>query len=736
MGLLLTGLLLVMFVSPSFAAVEAVETFADSTWSNEIYYISSLSGYYGETVGYDDITIWMTAVDEYELYVNGERVDTEDTNDGNWETVEEYIVNVSDNVINIGVKVINHGRGNGNGLIMDIQAGSDQLGTWTKIRESVEISGELHAAPVAWWTFDSQAKEDLGFGDDWYTLDFQDIFTDVGKINLMRRAMLGGFNGDIDHTFNPRIEIITGYLHSNVDIGYTEGGGVSLRRIEGENIALGKPAQDNKLTDGDLDRGFTYMSRPLGDTQFVDLGRIYRVNKMTLFTGGGNPADYELKSLRGYAVEISLDEFRWEEVGVIHEIGVSNIEVGGHDNYSVVFPPEWARYIRYNVTETRIDMPNIGEIMVFGLGYALEGKYESPWFDLGSPDTIKNFNIVGWDGDVPDGTKLSIQTQTKNGVDGLPSSWSTPFSKKSFKFDSPEPATHFRYRINLETQDPFRSPTFKELNITYSNVDQPVSYADGYVMPNRVAMGADSTYCYSLSYVLNAGQDIKSLVISVPGFTKLNQIYSSELKANLDIDEDLTFSTIDSLYVTFLSPLTDTDVAGADTLYISFDTKLLGNSHTFDAFLYNSAMNDDAGAIKVWENKQLGSNTVIVSSLLKSILTDVKAVPKVFTPNNDGKNDFTVIEFTLAKVETNVKIKIFSTSGTLVATITDEKLGNRAYLVEKSAQNIGEAQALPGYWDGKDEDGDLVPPGIYVFQVIADTDDKDVIEGGTVVVAY
>jgi len=132
----------------------------------------------------------------------------------------------------------------------------------------------------------------------------------------------------------------------------------------------------------------------------------------------------------------------------------------------------------------------------------------------------------------------------------------------------------------------------------------------------------------------------------------------------------------------------------------------------------------------------LGSNTVIVSSLLKSILTDVKAVPKVFTPNNDGKNDFTVIEFTLAKVETNVKIKVFSTSGTLVATITDEKLGNRAYLVEKSAQNIGEAQALPGYWDGKDEDGDLVPPGIYVFQVIADTDDKDVIEGGTVVVAY
>jgi len=148
-------------------------------------------------------------------------------------------------------------------------------------------------------------------------------------------------------------------------------------------------------------------------------------------------------------------------------------------------------------------------------------------------------------------------------------------------------------------------------------------------------------------------------------------------------------------------------------------------------------MNDGAGPLMVWENKELGSDTVIVSSLLKSILTNVKAVPKVFTPNNDGKNDFTVIEFTLAKVETNVMIKMFNTSGSLVTTVTDEVLGNRAYFIsEKSAQTIGEAKTLPGYWDGKDEDGDLVPPGIYIYQVIADTDDGDVIEGGTVVVAY
>ena len=54
----------------------------------------------------------------------------------------------------------------------------------------------------------------------------------------------------------------------------------------------------------------------------------------------------------------------------------------------------------------------------------------------------------------------------------------------------------------------------------------------------------------------------------------------------------------------------------------------------------------------------------------------------------------------------------------------------------RSAANIGEAKKLPGYWNGKDEDGELVPPGIYVYQVIAETDEGDVVEGGTVVVAY
>jgi len=215
----------------------------------------------------------------------------------------------------------------------------------------------------------------------------------------------------------------------------------------------------------------------------------------------------------------------------------------------------------------------------------------------------------------------------------------------------------------------------------------------------------------------------------------LQSVFRKESGADssIEITDVTSQSTIDTLYVTFGTPVTGSG-AGADTLFVSFNSKLLGTSHTFDAFLYNDKGNDGAGAIKVWENKELGLNTVMVNKLMKGILTDVKAVPEVFTPNGDNKNDFTVIEFTLAKVETTVKVKIYNTAGNLKATICNKHLVSDDYRVEPGA--VAAARDLPGYWNGEDDNGDLVPPGIYIYQVVADTDEGDEIEGGTVVVAY
>jgi len=728
MGLFLFAVLCTLSVSPSYAAVQAVQTYADSTWSNTIYYLGTVSGYYGQTQTYQDITIHITAVDEYELYVNGTAYTA--GNDHNFRTVDDYSINVGGaKVLNIGVKVTNNGTGNGNGLIVGIDAGTDQLGTSTRIRESMQVQQSWLNIPVSWWSFDEAGKTSLGFGATWYNFDGTKLFNENNKTKFMRRAMNGTIKADLDYTFPQGVEAITGYLQTNVDTGATVNGGIKLRRIEGENIALGKAAEIIELTDGDLQVA-KLISSPLNQTRYVDLGRIYSVNKMTIFTGGQDVNKYLTTSLRGYSVEVSLDEYRYEEVGVIHEIGLSNPDKGGYDNYSVEFPEEWARFIRFKITEARNVEPEIGEVMVFGVGYVLTAYYDSPWLDFGSPTSFKNFNEVTWDGTIPSGTKITVQTRTKTGATATPSSWSSPMEVKNFQFGSPEPATHFQYRVNLSTQDLNSTPVFKKFSVEYSNTNQPVTACDGYVTPNAVPMDKETRFLYSLSYQLAAGQNIGELAIAVPSYSTLNYVYSSDTKDTLDVT---VRSTIDTLYVSFSPALTNVTAGGADTLYVSFNSSLLRSAHRFDAFLFNSTGNDGAGGVKAWENISLGSNMVTVSQLVDSIITDVTAAPKVFTPNSDGMNDFTVIEFRLAKVQTNIMVNIYSTDGTLVTTVYDDILPPSNY---SAPGDMATAKTLPGAWDGTDQDGDMVPPGIYIYQVIAETDDEDIVESGTVVLAY
>lgn len=463
--LLVIGFMTGVFGNNSFSAVFEVKETQLTSWPHTIYYLAHLSGPGGS---YDDITVHITAVDEYILYINGRFIGS----DNDWQTVETYTVNISGDDMIVGVKVHNNGIGHGNGLMVDIQAGADCLGTTTLKRRSAIVEGNREIFPVTWYYYDEDMNEFLG--EDWYTLQYDPennttiLDNDIVKSQL--KEVVPGDIGNISYLPDRHIEIVTGYPR-NVDLGSVDGGGISLRRIDGVNIALGKPSVDEQYTDGKLTRIYhLYLEEPPEDN-FIDLERIYRVNKMTIYTAGNNPDKWEMHSLRGFAAEISLDKFRWEEVNIIHEIGITNADNGGYDYASVEFPDEWARYVRFRIIESREYTPRIGEIMIYGTGYVYDGEYESPWIDFGSFDKPKNFDKVYWEGDVPEGTRLKIQT--KSGL-ALPdgsireSQWSPEYTTQSFNYESPEPASMFKYRVRLSTQDIHRTPVLKSFSVSYS----------------------------------------------------------------------------------------------------------------------------------------------------------------------------------------------------------------------------------------------------------------------------
>ena len=753
-SLLVIGLLFVVFVSPSHAAVEAVKDSTWTSWSTTTFYLAQLSGPNAPYSG--DVEVNITAVNKYRLWINGERVSgkgDDEWDDDEWETVETYIVSAPGKELFIGVEVQNDGVGDGNGIMVDIVAGADWLGTTTLKRRSAVVEGTRVVYPVVWFYYVGDIVTGIPvLGEKWYDFN-QKKLADSEVKGKLSEVILGSM-GEVDKPYNPNIEVVTGFT-GNLDTGSAEGGGLMLRRIEGENIALNMRCVQLNITDGETTTSlYAFAGDPLGVSIYIDLERIQRVSKLVIYTGG-SPAEWEIKSLLGFAVDISLDKFRWEEVGVIHQIGITNKDKGEYDYAEVEFPEEWVRYIRFRITETRIDYPVIGDVMVYGIGYAYDGEYESPWIDFGTP-LVKNFESITLEGLTidkrgipvnPEGTSIIIQTKTV-GADGNESAWSPDINfdpaaaVNSLDFNSPEPATKFKYRVILATMDINKTPVLKSINFRYSEEDQPVMSAEAFIASplEKVPMGVNTTFIYALSYELISGQDLKRIDIDMPTHSTLNNVISSDTGDTLTVDNGLTYtSTTKSLSIEFTNPITDTGGAGSDTLYVSFDTKLLMNYHDFTSKIYNSSNNDDAGGIQIWENADGGSMTVITSSIIKGIISNVQAIPKVFTPNGDKTNDFTVIEFTLTKIRADIKIKVYNTKGSLVATIYDDKVDPGEWFVKNKfglTQAQVESMDLPGYWNGEDEDGDLVPPGIYLYQVVAETDEGDKIESGTVVVGY
>ena len=114
----------------------------------------------------------------------------------------------------------------------------------------------------------------------------------------------------------------------------------------------------------------------------------------------------------------------------------------------------------------------------------------------------------------------------------------------------------------------------------------------------------------------------------------------------------------------------------------------------------------------------------------KEILTDVEANPNLFSPNGDEENDYTVLEFTMLKVEGNVKITIYNSHCEIIRTLYDGILSPRNYLANNSLNDY----TLPGYWNGKDNDGNIVSTGQYYFTIIASTNEWQDIKSGYVYV--
>ena len=144
---------------------------------------------------------------------------------------------------------------------------------------------------------------------------------------------------------------------------------------------------------------------------------------------------------------------------------------------------------------------------------------------------------------------------------------------------------------------------------------------------------------------------------------------------------------------------------GTEVVRLDFRTALFG----MGAVLRASLQHSDEGE-GTWQrvdpgnalDEVAGNTTTLVGDPTRGeLLLDVEVRPAAFTPNGDGVNDHAVFAFKVVRLDDDgpLEVAIYDLSGRLMRE-----------LAEQHSTTTGEYEIA---WDGMDEQGRRVPPGVY-----------------------
>ena len=423
------------------------------------------------------------------------------------------------------------------------------------------------------------------------------------------------------------------------------------------------------------------------------------------------------------------------------------------------FPPIKGRYFKFDYRLINVGRvawgADIRQLLLYGFGFLPQVTLQTPAIELG--DAPRILSNISWEAQTPPGTQLQIRTRTgnrltedkhffnKQGVE-IPeadyrktlsfmrgdstvafvpdeadwSPWSQFYEQPGAAITSPSPRRYIMIEAALLSDDPHQSAVLHNLNIGLR--DPLAQQILGEVTPRRAQQsGQAEEFTLFLTIPPNeegaAGLGFDQVLFEVPPSAEVELVdmrvgQESELEAGggqVYSANELGIKTRpDSLWIHM--PVVVQEAGTEVALRFSSTFYLASN-----AFFVSVGLGEEEEV--VWQRVDPtadGEGLTVLTPVAGGLVGDMEVVGNPFTPNGDGINDAVKFVFPVFKMpgQASLILEVYALDGSLV---------------HRRAQPVAHAAGVQEVsWDGRDRDGVLLPPGLYICRVGPEVDAESV----------
>ncbi len=368
----------------------------------------------------------------------------------------------------------------------------------------------------------------------------------------------------------------------------------------------------------------------------------------------------------------------------------------------------------------------IAEAFIFPVGYVAQVELNSDFIEVSSRPKV--LQALRWEADIPPGTRVQAQTRSgntlvertvyhhRNGTEVTKekyeslikslkgqidtfiepgedwSGWSNVYQFSEQAFLSPSPRRYVQFRVLLSSDSPETAPTLRSFSLDYTEAF--LAGAVGQIYPKEARPGVMERFSYHLQPQFSSGD---------PGFDRLLIETPSQAGA------DSLFVRIGGVQVepkgVRISPdslvLELPQVVRRDSVVVDFRANVMASPYLFRASVGKV---QQPGLWQLADPAERFATTVFLPEVLAAgqFIANLPDEPLVITPNGDGVRDQAEIRFAVLKVESPPQVRIYGLDGRLIQELTGSRDPDRFWRYA---------------WSGRDLNGALVPPGVYLYQV-------------------